>query len=88
MWGPSEFHATGPLKDYDRTSQLDQLELPVLLTAGRYDESTPETTKWFQSLIPGSELVIFEDSAHVTMLDEAEHYAEVVRGFLTKVENR
>ncbi len=88
MWGPSEFHATGTLKDYDRTSQLGELELPVLLTAGRYDEATPETTEWYQTLIPGSELVIFEESAHTTMLDEAESYVEVVRGFLRKVENQ
>ena len=88
MWGPSEFYATGSLKDYDRTRRLGELELPVLLTAGRYDEATPETTEWYQSLIPGSELIIFEDSAHITMLDEAERYVEVVRTFLTKVENR
>ena len=88
MWGPSEFHATGPLKDYDRTSRLDELELPVLLTAGRYDEATPETTEWYQSLILGSELIIFENSAHTTMLDEAERYVEVIRAFLRKVEHR
>jgi proline-specific peptidase len=88
MWGPSEFKATGTLKDYDRTSRLDELDLPVLLTAGRHDEATPETTEWYQSLVSGSELIIFEDSAHTTMLDEAERYVAVVRGFLTKVENR
>jgi proline iminopeptidase len=88
MWGPSEFYATGTLKDYDRTSRLGELEVPVLLTAGRYDEATPETTAWYRSLIPGAELVIFENSAHATMLDEAERYVEVLRGFLRKVESR
>lgn len=88
MWGPSEFYATGTLKDYDRTSRLGELEVPVLLTAGRYDEATPETTAWYRSLIPGAELVIFENSAHATMLDEAERYVEVLRGFLRKAESR
>ncbi len=88
MWGPSEFHVTGTLKDYDRTGRLGDLELPVLLTAGRYDEATPETTQWYQSLIPGAELIVFENSAHATMLDEAELYVEVVRDFLRRVESR
>jgi len=60
----------------------------VLLTAGRYDEATPETTEWYQSLIPGSELIIFEEGAHATMVDESESYVDAVRGFLRKVENQ
>ncbi len=60
--------------------------MPVLFTAGRFDEATPESTAWFQSLVPGSRLVIFENSAHTTMLDEADRYVEVVRSFLRDVE--
>jgi proline iminopeptidase len=86
MWGPSEFYATGPLKDYDRTSRLGELRLPVLFTAGRYDETTPEQAEWYRSLVPGARLVIMENSAHMTMLDEPDRYAQVVRDFLRDVE--
>jgi proline iminopeptidase len=86
MWGPSEFHATGPLKDYDRTPRLGDLRLPVLLTAGRYDETTPDQAAWYQSLIPGAQLEIFENSAHMVMLDEAERYVDVVRRFLREAD--
>jgi proline iminopeptidase len=85
MWGPSEFYATGPLKDYDRTARLGELRLPVLLTAGRYDETTPDQAALYQSLIPNARLEIFEKSAHMTMLDEAERYVEVIRRFLREV---
>src|SRR5262249_56000851 len=44
MWGPSEFTATGSLSTYERGEQLKALNLPVLFTAGRYDEATPSTT--------------------------------------------
>ena len=86
MWGPSEFYATGPLKDYDRTSRLSELKLPVLFTAGRYDETTPEQAEWYKSLVPGAKIEIFENSAHMTMLDEPERYVEAIRTFLASVE--
>jgi len=87
MWGPSEFTATGTLKDYEREDVLPDLDLPVLFTAGRYDEATPETLQHFQSLVPDSEIAIFENSAHMTMLDEPQNYTDVVRQFLKEVDS-
>jgi proline iminopeptidase len=87
MWGPSEFHATGNLKSYDRTDRLNEISIPVLLTAGRYDEATPETTRWYHELLPGSSLVIFEDSSHLAMVEEPDRYVDVVRQFFRTVEN-
>jgi proline-specific peptidase len=87
MWGPSELAATGTLKDYEREDALPSLDLPVLFTAGRYDEATPETIEHFQSLVPGSRVAIFENSAHMTMLDEPEVYVEAVREFLNDVDS-
>ena len=88
MWGPSEFYATGILKDYDRTKQLGQIAVPVLFTAGQYDEATPETTSWYQSLVPGSKIRIFEDGSHVTMMEKPVIYSIAVREFLHSVENK
>ena len=87
MWGPSELAATGTLKDYEREDVLPNLDLPVLFTVGRYDEATPETVEHYRSLVPGSEIAIFENSAHMTMLDEPEAYVDVVRQFLNKIES-
>jgi proline iminopeptidase len=86
MWGPSEFTATGTLQDYNRETDLPKLKLPVLFTTGRYDEATPETVRHYQSLVPGAELRIFEDSAHTTMLDEPDAYAEAISIFLNRVD--
>jgi proline iminopeptidase len=82
MWGPSEFFATGSLKDYDRAARLKEITVPVLFTAGRYDEATPETTRFYQSQIPGSSLMVFENSAHMAMLEETDRFVQVVRDFL------
>jgi proline iminopeptidase len=88
MWGPSEFTATGTLLDYDRTGRLNELALPTLFTAGRYDEARPATVEYYRSLVPGAELVILENSAHLTMHDEPEENVRIVREFLRRVEGR
>ena len=86
MWGPSEFTATGTLKDYEREDVLPNLALPVFFTAGRYDEATPESLQHFHSLVVDSRITIFENSAHMTMLDEPKAYADAVRQFLNEID--
>jgi len=86
MWGPSEFFMTGNLLNYDCTAHLDTIDVPTLFTCGRYDEATPETTAWYRSLLPNSEMVIFEQSAHMPHLEETERYLQVIRDFLWRVE--
>ena len=86
MWGPNESLVTGLLKDYDRTSSLSQLRLPVLFTVGRYDEVTPEQAVSYQELIPGARVEVFEQSAHMTMLDEALSGTRLLRQFLREID--
>jgi proline iminopeptidase len=82
MWGPSEFHATGNLKQYDRTGRLGEINTPALYTCGRYDEATPDTTAWYCGLTPNARLAIFEHSAHMAHLEETAGYIAVIREFL------
>jgi proline iminopeptidase len=88
MWGPSEFYVTGNLADYDRTRQLRHIHVPMLFTAGRYDEATPETTRVYQQAAPGSKLVIFANSAHLAMVEETEDYVRTVREFIRDVDRQ
>jgi proline iminopeptidase len=77
---------TGNLMNYDCTAHLGEIDIPALFTCGRYDEATPEATAWYQSLLPKSELAVFEESAHMPHLEETERYLQTVRGFLRRVE--
>lgn len=87
MWGPTEFNMTGGnLRYYDRTPQLGQITVPALWTCGRYDEAQPETVEHYRDCLPGSELVVFEQSSHTAHLEEREAYMRVLRDFLAKVE--
>ncbi|MBM7662174.1 proline iminopeptidase [Bacillus mesophilus] len=86
MWGPSEFHVTGNLKDFDCTSRLKEFQLPTLFTCGRYDEATPNSTEYFCSLTPNGKSHVFEDSAHLAYLEETEEYIRVMDNFMNEVE--
>lgn len=86
MWGPSEFHATGTLKNYDRTNQLSKISAPTLFTAGQYDEATPEATAWYKSLVPDSKIEIFNDASHMTMMEKPDQFIGAIRTFLESVE--
>jgi proline iminopeptidase len=84
--GPNEFTITGIHKDYDATDRLGELAVPTLFLCGRHHETRPEETSWYHSLVPGAELVVFEQSSHVPHLEEPELYLQVLRDFLRRVE--
>ena len=84
MWGPSEFTMTAILGEIDLTDRLREIHIPVLFTCGRYDESSPSTTSYYQKMLPDSRMVIFEDASHEHPLEKTEAYLKVVREFLRK----
>lgn len=88
LWGPYELQVTGNLKDYDRSAQVGALTVPMVLICGRYDQSTPEETARYHSLVASSEFVIFEEGSHMPYVEEPDHLVEVVRDFLQRVEAR
>lgn len=88
MVGPSEFHVTGTLKDWDITGRLGEIDTPTLVLAGRYDEATPEITTTLQRGIPGARRITFENSSHMPHLEEPELYLRVLSDFLDEAEAR
>jgi proline-specific peptidase len=88
MWGPNEFTVTGTLKEWDVIHRLGELDVPTLITSGRHDECTPALVQPLADGIPGTEWVLFEESAHMPYLEEPERYLEVVGAFLDRVETQ
>jgi proline-specific peptidase len=82
MWGPDEFLFVGNLADWDVCERIGAIQAPTLITVGRHDELTPASSEMIQERIAGSELVVFEDSAHLAHWEERERYMAVVRDFL------
>lgn len=86
MWGASELHCTGNLKDWDVSPRLGEICVPTLLLSGRYDLCTQAEQEVIREGIPGSEWVLFEDSSHCSHAEETERFLEVLEGFLSRVE--
>ena len=85
MWGPSEFTATGTLKNYDRTESLSEIKIPTLFITGEFDEARPSSVQRFQSIVPNSKFIIIENAGHRTMYDNRTKYIEVIKSFLDEI---
>jgi proline iminopeptidase len=83
MWGVSEFFITGNLRDYDRTVELGQIDCPILLVCGRFDEATPESTALFASKAKFASTLVLENSAHFGHLEEPEKYFSALSSFMS-----
>lgn len=88
LQGPNELVITGNLKDWDRTERLGELLLPILVTAGRYDEATPGCAATLQKHLPNAQLAIFEKSAHMPHLEEPDAYIECIQAFLDQLDKQ
>lgn len=88
MWGPSDFTVTGSLRNFDRTSELGSLSMPVLFHCGEFDEARPDTLREQASLSPNAEVVIIPGAGHLTMIDAPGPANQAIRHFLARVEAR
>ena len=86
MNGPSEFRVIGVIKDWDRTDRLYEIQVPTLILSGRYDAATPAINTILHKGIAGSEWILFENSSHLSHVEEPELYMQTVRAFLDRVE--
>jgi proline-specific peptidase len=82
MNGPTEFDVIGRLREWDRTADLGRIDVPTLVTCGRYDEITPSCSETIAHGIPDARMHVFEHSAHCAHLEEPDDYARIVEAFL------
>lgn len=82
MFGPSDFHIVGTIRDWDVIARLSEIALPTLVLAGRYDECVPEHMWEMHQRIAGSRFELFESSAHMPFIEEPDKFDAVMRDFL------
>jgi pimeloyl-ACP methyl ester carboxylesterase len=80
--GPSEFHITGTLKNYDITSKVHKISIPTLLINGQYDEATDACMKPYFDLVPKVKWVTIPDASHMPQWEQRERFMEIASGFL------
>jgi len=86
MWGKEEFSASGTLKDYDRTGDLNKIKVPTLYITGEFDAARPNTVKYYQSLTPNSKFIMIRNAGHQTMHDNPEENIEAIHTFLNNLQ--
>ena len=82
MFGPSDFHITGTIRDWEVLDRLGEITGPTLVLAGRYDECVPEHMQEMQRRIPGSRFHMFQSSSHMPFIEEPGEFDRVMRDFL------
>jgi proline-specific peptidase len=87
MFGPSDFHIVGTIRDWDVFDRLAEITLPTLIVAGRFDECVPEHMREMHQRIAGSRFELFESSAHMPFIEEPDRFDAVLRDFLRLHDN-
>jgi proline iminopeptidase len=82
MWGPSEFTATGTLRNYDNVQSLKRVKVPALFTTGEFDEARPETVTKLSQMVNDSRFVIIPDAGHFSLNDNREAVVRAIQEFL------
>lgn len=80
--GANELSYTGNFRDRDDSTRLGEIGAPTLLICGRADIATPERSAVYQAKLPGSRLVVFENSSHWYFEEERQLYTRTLETFL------
>ena len=81
MWGASEFHATGSLKDYDKTGKLSTIDCPALLVCGEYDEARPATVRRYHRMISSADFSLIKGASHAILAEKPRLLIDRIRRF-------
>ena len=77
------FTGLGPdLKAYDLYPSIHNFKFPVLILHGKSDVIPLKVSQKAQSVIPGSELLVFEKSGHFIFIEEPEKFKEAIAKFI------
>ena len=85
MWGSDgEFIINGNLVSAEYTDMLHTIKVPTLINCGDNDECAPSLSELMHEKIPGSELVIYPQSGHMTFVDQPDMFIKSIEEFLSK----
>ena len=86
MQGPSEFTMQGVLGNFNVTGRLKEIEVPVLLSHGKYDTMRPSIVETMRKTLPNAETLFLEKSGHASMIDEPGKMNDGIANFFDRVE--
>ena len=75
------------IRDMAQTTMLLKIKAPTLVLTGRQDMATTvDQATVIHRVIEGSQMVVLEDAAHLSNVEQAEKFNRTVRAFIDKVD--
>jgi proline iminopeptidase len=86
MQGPSEFGIRGKLETWDRTQDLDKVNVPTLVIGATYDTMDPKHMEWVASQIKHGQFLLCPHGSHCAFYDDQETYFSGLIKFIKNVD--
>jgi proline iminopeptidase len=82
MQGPSELGLSGTLETWDRSSDLQHIDVPTLVIGATHDTMDPEHMRWMSEQLPRGRYLHCPNGSHLSQFDDPEHYFPGLIDFL------
>ncbi|MDX1582911.1 MAG: proline iminopeptidase-family hydrolase [Thermoanaerobaculia bacterium] len=86
MQGPSELGASGKLENWDRTDDLDRIEVPTLVIGAEHDTMDPEHMEWMAGSVRNGRYLHCPNGSHLSQYDDQEVYMNGLIRFIEDVD--
>ncbi len=86
MQGPSELGLSGKLEAWDRTADLNTIEVPTLVIGARYDTMDPKHMEWMAGAFKNGRYLHCPNGSHLAMYDDQQVYMNGLIRFIKDVE--
>jgi proline iminopeptidase len=86
MQGPSELGASGKLADWDRTSDLDRIDVPTLVIGSRYGTMDPKHMEWMAGQVKHGRFLLCPNGSHLAIYDDQKVYFDGLIRFIQDVD--
>jgi proline iminopeptidase len=74
MQGPSELGLSGALETWDRSSDLQSINVPTLVIGATHDTMDPEHMRWMSEQLPRGRYLHCPNGSHLSQFDDPDHY--------------
>jgi proline iminopeptidase len=82
MQGPSELGLSGTLEDWDRSGDLQHIDVPALVIGATHDTMDPQHMRWMSEQLPQGRYLHCPNGSHLSQFDDPEHYFPGLIDFL------
>lgn len=82
MQGPSELGMSGTLEDWDRSRDLQHINVPTLVVGATHDTMDPQHMRWMSEQLPQGRYLHCPNGSHLSQFDDPEHYFPGLIDFL------